>query len=375
MLRSMLSSCYAPPPAAAIQTGDRDAPQVQQQGSTSETLSRLRSRSGMMELSTFTYDQLSSATRNFTEILGEGAFGKVYKGELQIHPGCDPVLVAVKHLSEVSNQGLNEFEAELKTYTHIRHRNLVKLLGWCLEPHSSVAPRRVLIVYEFIPKGNLENLIHSKEVVTWSVRLEIIRGVGQALLYLHYNCSSDACFLHRDIKCSNIMLEQNYNPKLGDFGLSRKVDGGSSSYRTERFDAPIGTRGYMAPELHNDSPFTKETDVYSFGVVLLQVASGRRPLEQIIDPSSKFRSGRCNQPLIEWVWDLHHQNRLLEAADRRLHHMFNDEEMKRVLIVGLACCHPHPDARLNIQEAMDVLLGSSQLPSLPSSMPRLPIPR
>ena len=231
----------------------------------------------------FTYHELSRATNSFAEVgkLGEGGFGGVYKGLLS----DSNTEVAVKRVSRGSKQGKKEYISEVKIISRLRHSNLVQLLGWCHEKGE------LLLVYEFLPNGSLDaHLFGGKIMLTWIVRYKIALGLASALLYLHDEW--EQCVVHRDIKSNNVMLDSNFNAKLGDFGLARLVDHDLGSQTT----VLAGTMGYLAPECVTTGKFSKESDVYSFGVVALEIACGRKPVEPRDEPS-KVR-------MLEWVWDL-----------------------------------------------------------------------
>lgn len=239
----------------------------------------------------FSYRELSQATKNFSEDekLGEGGFGGVYKG---FFSGLN-LEVAVKRVSRGSKQGKKEYISEVKIISRIRHRNLVQLIGWCHEKGE------FLLVYEFMPNGSLDfHLFKGKAFLPWEVRYKIALGLTSALLYLHEEW--EQCVIHRDIKSSNIMLDSNFNVKLGDFGLARLVDHGSDSQTT----VLAGTMGYLAPECVTTGKASKESDVYSFGVVCLEISCGRKPVDPSAEPS-RIR-------LVEWVWDLYGKGQVLE---------------------------------------------------------------
>ncbi|KAJ9175007.1 hypothetical protein P3X46_013594 [Hevea brasiliensis] len=298
----------------------------------------------------FSYQELAYATSNFSETvkLGEGGFGAVYKGFLKDLN----YFIAVKRVSKVSQQGIKEYGSEVKVISQLRHRNLVKLVGWCHE-------KELLLAYEFMPNGSLEShLFKGKSLLTWDLRYKIAQGLASALLYLHQE--GDQCVLHRDIKSSNILLDSSFNAKLGDFGLARLVDHGKGSQIT----IPAGTVGYMAMECFTSGKASKESDIYSFGVVALEIACGRRALE------SKLEEGQMK--IVEWVWKLYGMGKLLEAADPKLCRDFDEQQMERLMIIGLWCAHPDPVFRPSIWEVANVLLNfEALLPNLPSEMPPL----
>nr|XP_023905837.1 L-type lectin-domain containing receptor kinase IX.1-like [Quercus suber] len=296
----------------------------------------------------FTYRELLNATNNFVERgkLGEGGFGGVYKGLLSE----SNVEVAVKRVSKGSKQGKKEYKSEVKIIGRLRHRNLVQLIGWCHEQHE------LLLVYEYMPNGSLDShLFGAKIMLKWPVRYKIAQGLTSALLYLHEEW--EQCVVHRDIKSSNIMLDSNFNAKLGDFGLARLVDHELGLQTT----VLAGTMGYLAPECFTTGTASKESDVYSFGVVCLEIACGRKPVDPRAEPS-KVR-------LVEWVWDLYGNGQLLEAVDKRLGMEFDEGQIKGLMVVGLWCCHPDPTSRPSIRQVIHVLNFEASLPNLPSKLP------
>ena len=296
----------------------------------------------------FMYNELLRATNNFAEggMLGEGGFGGVYKGLLSE----SNIEVAVKRVSKGSKQGKKEYISEVKIISRLRHKNLVQLIGWCHEQ------RELLLVYEYMPNGSLDShLFGAKIMLKWPIRYKIAQGLASALLYLHEEW--EQCVVHRDIKSSNIMLDSNFNAKLGDFGLARLVDHEFGLQTT----ILAGTMGYLAPECFTTGTASKESDVYSFGVVCLEIACGRKPVDPRAEPS-KVR-------LVEWVWDLYGNGQLLEAADKRLGMEFDEGQIKSLMVVGLWCCHPDPTSRPFIRQVIHVLNFEASLPFLPSKLP------
>ncbi|KDP24634.1 hypothetical protein JCGZ_25550 [Jatropha curcas] len=295
--------------------------------------------------------ELSKATNGFSSKnkLGKGGFGTVYKGMIKDKE------IAVKKVSKKSTQGKTEFIAEVTTIGNLRHKNLVKLIGWCYER------REYLLVYEYLPNGSLEKYIFDEsasDVLGWKTRLSVITGTAQALDYLHNGCEEK--ILHRDIKSSNIMLDSEFNPKLGDFGLARTIKLSDQTHHTTKEVA--GTPGYMAPESILTSRFTVETDVYAFGVVILEVACGRKP-------GSPNHQDDYIGHIVNWVWDLHKKGRIIDAADKRLQGDFEDGEMEIFLTLGLACCHPNPNKRPNMKIVLQVLKGEALPPPVPNERP------
>jgi hypothetical protein len=303
----------------------------------------------------FQLKELRKATDNFNPKykLGKGGFGTVYKGLLANKE------VAVKSLSKNSRQGKQEFIAEVTTIGSLHHKNLVRLIGWCYER------RELLLVYEFMSNGSLDKYIYGDEklgmeepVLSWEKRHIIIYGVAQALDYLHNGC--DKRVLHRDIKASNIMLDSEFNARLGDFGLARTIQQRGKTHHTTIEIA--GTLGYMAPETFLIGRATVETDVYAFGVLVLEVLSGRTP-------GNQNEQNDYNSSIVNWLWELYREGRILDAIDSRLINEIDEEGMFCMLVLALACCHPNPHQRPSMSTVLKVLTGEAPPPLVPTERP------
>jgi serine/threonine protein kinase len=298
----------------------------------------------------FSFKELAHATNIFNdeEKLGQGGFGGVYRGFLRDLNS----FVAVKRVSKGSKQGIKEYASEVKIISRLGHRNLVQLIGWCHERGE------LLLVYEFMPNRSLDtHLFTGESLLIWAMRYKVAQGLASALLYLHEEW--EQCVVHRDIKSSNIMLDSDFNAKLGDFGLARLVDHLKESQTT----VLAGTMGYMAPECVTTGKASKESDVYSFGIVALEIACGRKPI--------KHNALEDQVVMVEWVWELYGIGKVLESADPRLAGDFDEQQMERLMIVGLWCAHPDRDLRPSIRQTIHVLNFETPLPVLPSNMPRL----
>ncbi|XP_034676016.1 L-type lectin-domain containing receptor kinase S.6 [Vitis riparia] len=301
----------------------------------------------------FSLAEINSATMGFNKkrIIGEGASSTVYQGFL---PSVGAV--AVKRFTQTnridycSDPFTNEF---VTVGDCLRHANLVQLIGWCCEGNE------FLLIYEYLPNGSLDKVLHknikSGSSLTWEQRLNIVLGVASALTYLHEECERQ--IIHRDVKASNIMLDSEFNAKLGDFGLAEIYEHSSI---TREATIPAGTMGYLAPEYVCYGVPTEKTDVYSFGVVMLELATGRKPVDD------------DRSVLLDWVWDLREKGTLMLAADFRLMGRFNRVEMERMLMVGLSCAHPNHKKRPTVKKAARILRGEAPLPTLPA---RKPTPR
>ncbi|KAK4384001.1 putative L-type lectin-domain containing receptor kinase S.5 [Sesamum angolense] len=298
----------------------------------------------------FEFRALKKATNGFDERhkLGQGGYGVVYRGVLV----KEDMEIAVKWFSRESIKGQDDFLAELTIINRLRHKHLVKLLGWC---HKY---GKLLLVYEYMPKGSLDKHLFAGpnvEPLGWNLRYKIIAGVASALHYLHNEY--DQRVVHRDLKASNIMLDSNFNARLGDFGLARALDNEKTSYAEA--EGVLGTMGYIAPECFHTGKATQQSDVYAFGAVILEVVCGQRPGAKI----AGF------QFLVDWVWLLHRDGRLLEAVDQRLGDDYVPEEAQRLLLLGLACSHPTASERPKTQAIVQIISGTVPVPIVPPFKP------
>ncbi|KAK2354727.1 L-type lectin-domain containing receptor kinase IX.1 [Trifolium repens] len=297
----------------------------------------------------FTYKELDLATNNFSKDrkLGQGGFGAVFKGyfvDLDLH-------VAVKKISRGSRQGKKEYVTEVKVISQLRHRNLVKLLGWCHDKGE------FLLVYEFMPNGSLDSHLFGKRIpLSWSARHKIVLGLASGLLYLHEEW--ERCVVHRDIKSSNVMLDSSFNVKLGDFGLAKLMDHELGPQTT----GLAGTLGYLAPEYVSTGRASKESDVYSFGIVVLEITTGKKATEVM-----KEKDGE--KGMIEWVWDHYGRGEILVAMDESLKKDFDEKQVECLMIVGLWCAHPDVNLRPSIRQAIQVLNFEVFMPNLSPKRP------
>uniref|UniRef100_A0ACD5ZS20 Uncharacterized protein n=1 Tax=Avena sativa TaxID=4498 RepID=A0ACD5ZS20_AVESA len=300
--------------------------------------------------SSFTYKDLVAATGGFSDkmLLGKGGFGKVYRGVLQ----TSKQNVAIKRVSPESKQGMKEFIAEITILGHLRHRNLVQLLGY--SRHKS----ELLLVYDYMPNGSLDRVLHgqNKQMLDWVCRLNIIKGIASGLCYLHEEW--EKVVIHRDIKTSNVLLDNEMNGRLGDFGLARLHNHGTDAHTTHL----AGTWGYIAPELARLGRATKATDVFAFGVFMLEVACGRRPIEanDYGDPV----------PLIDWVTNVWESGSILKSVDPKLED-YVKEEAELVLKLGLLCSHQAHIVRPSMRLIVQYLVNDVLLPDFQPSFLRL----
>uniref|UniRef100_A0A2N9ENB6 non-specific serine/threonine protein kinase n=1 Tax=Fagus sylvatica TaxID=28930 RepID=A0A2N9ENB6_FAGSY len=287
-----------------------------------------------------TNQEIEAATKGFSEenVIGIGGNGKVYKGVL-VGGGAE---IAVKRISH-ENDGMREFLAEISSLGRLKHRSLVGLRGWCKREKGSF-----MLVYDYMENGSLDKWVFDcdeSKILSCEDRIRILKDVASAVMYLHEGW--EAKVLHRDIKASNVLLDKDMNGRLGDFGLAR-MHGHGQVPNTTRV---VGTVGYLAPEVIRSGRASAQTDVFGFGVLILEVMCGRRPIEE------------GKPPLEEWAWQLMVQGQLLNALDERLRARggFDEEEVERVLHLGLLCAYPDPSARPSMRQVVKVLEGKNEL--------------
>ena len=256
-----------------------------------------------------------------------------------------------------SNRGEKEFVAEVNTISKLSHRNLVKLIGWCHEEAE------LLLIYEYFPMGSLDKLLYagasaSAPELTWERRYMIICGMASALDYLHHGSSKR--ILHRDVKASNVMLDEDYNARLGDFGLARVIQHDGVTHHSTQ--AVAGTRGYMAYETFFTGRASLDTDVYAFGVFVMEVISGKSPSRSMI-------YDRQEMYIVDWIWRHYSLGKALETADAVLGGVYDEEQVDVAVRLALACCHPNPMCRPSMKKAVQVLIGGAPAPIPPPERP------
>ncbi|KAI8544433.1 hypothetical protein RHMOL_Rhmol08G0296300 [Rhododendron molle] len=284
----------------------------------------------------FSFQSIITATKNFSaEVkLGEGGFGPVYKGNLP-----DGRVIAIKRLSRSSGQGFVEFKTEIMLIAKLQHNNLVRLLGCCIEAAEK------LLIYEYMPNKSLDFFLFNpsnENTIDWTNRFNIIEGIAQGLLYLHKY--SRLRIIHRDLKASNILLDDDMNPKISDFGLARIFGRNESEANTDRV---VGTYGYMSPEYAMEGIFSIKSDVFSFGVLLLEIVSGKR------NSSSYHNENSLN--LIGQAWELLTEGRGLELMDPALGNKYQSDEVLSCIHVGLLCVQDNPNDRPTMSEVVSMV--------------------
>ncbi|GMJ13024.1 hypothetical protein like AT4G03230 [Hibiscus trionum] len=292
----------------------------------------------------FSLESILIATENFAEAnkLGQGGFGPVYKAKLP--RGQE---IAIKRLSRGSGQGLEEFKNEVVLIAKLQHRNLVRLLGYCVKGYEK------MLIYEYMPNKSLDSFIFDRSrcvLLNWEMRMNIVFGIARGLLYLHQD--SRLRIVHRDLKTSNILLDDEMNPKISDFGLARIFGGKQIEANTERV---VGTYGYMSPEYALNGFFSIKSDVFSFGVVLLETISGKR--------NTGFYQAEQPLSLLGYAWRLWREGRALDLAEQSLRETCNENEYLRCVNVGLLCVQEDPSDRPTMSNVLFML--GSEAPSLP----------
>ncbi|XP_030479933.1 probable LRR receptor-like serine/threonine-protein kinase At1g56140 isoform X1 [Cannabis sativa] len=287
---------------------------------------------------TFSYAELRAATGDFSSAnkLGEGGFGHVYKGTLS-----DGKEVAVKQLSVASNHGKGQFMAEIATISVVQHRNLVKLYGCCIQGN-----RRIL-VYEYLHNRSLDQALFGKNNLhlDWPTRFNICLGIARGLAYLHEESSPR--IVHRDVKASNILLDDALCPKISDFGLAKLYDDNKTHMSTR----VAGTIGYLAPEYAMRGHLTEKADIFGFGVVALEIVSGK---------PNFYNEGNESIYLLERVWNLHENYQSLELVDPSLAE-FDEKEAIRIIRVALLCTQGSPLIRPSMSRVIGMLIGDSEI--------------
>ncbi|KAF6171574.1 hypothetical protein GIB67_018098 [Kingdonia uniflora] len=303
------------------------------------------------DLPRFSFEMLAIATNDFSFLsrLGQGGFGSVYKGIL---PSPDGREIAVKRLSITSGQGLEEFKNEVVVISRLQHRNLVRLLGYCFEGNEK------MLVYEYMPNKSLDLFLFGpveQRILNWKVCFQIIEGIARGMLYLHRD--SRLKVIHRDLKASNVLLDEQLNPKISDFGMARIFGGNEVQANTLRV---VGTYGYMSPEYAMQGKFSEKSDVFSFGVLLLEIVTGKK--------NTSFYDYEESLSLLGYTWKLWKEDKVEEIVYPDLSEPCFLTEILRCIQVGLLCVQEFSDDRPNMSSVISMLI--SETATLPT--PREP---
>ncbi|KAL2245592.1 probable receptor-like protein kinase At2g42960 [Sesamum indicum] len=284
----------------------------------------------------FTLRDLEIATNRFSaeHVIGEGGYGVVYRGRL-----VNGTEVAVKKLLNNLGQAEKEFRVEVEAIGHVRHKNLVRLLGYCIEGVHR------MLVYEYVNNGNLEQWLHGAMrqhgTLTWEARMKVLLGTAKALAYLHE--AIEPKVVHRDIKSSNILIDDEFNAKVSDFGLAKLLGSGESHITTR----VMGTFGYVAPEYANTGLLNEKSDIYSFGVLLLEAVTGRDPVD--------YGRPADEVNLVEWLKMMVGNRRAEEVVDPNLEVKPTTRALKRALLVALRCVDPDSEKRPKMSHVVRML--------------------
>ncbi|KAL8100862.1 putative LRR receptor-like serine/threonine-protein kinase RKF3 [Apium graveolens] len=297
----------------------------------------------------FSYSEVEKATKNFTRIniIGRGGYGNVYKGVLP-----DRTEVAIKRFKNCSPTGNDSFAHEVKIIASVRHVNLVALRGYCIAKTNSEGHQRI-IVCDLMKNGSLhDHLFDSDEKkLSWPIRQKIALGIAKGLAYLHNGAQPS--IIHRDIKASNILLDDEFEPKLADFGLAKIAPEGVSHVSTH----VAGTMGYVAPEYALYGKLTERSDVYSFGVVLLELLSGKKALLKHEDDQHTL--------LADWAWSLVKVKRTLDIVEEGTPELGLPEIMEKYVLLAVLCSHPQLYARPTMDHVVKILDSNYPVPVIP----------
>ncbi|PRQ44833.1 putative protein kinase RLK-Pelle-DLSV family [Rosa chinensis] len=297
------------------------------------------------ELAFFHLKTIANATNNFSieNKLGQGGFGSVYKGILY-----DGKEIAVKRLSKFSDQGVEEFKNEVFLIAKLQHRNLVRIFGCCVEDEEKI------LIYEYLPNKSLDSFIFNetkRALLNWTKRFEIIFGIARGILYLHED--SRLRIIHRDLKVSNVLLDNSLNPKIADFGMARIFRADQSEANTNRV---VGTYGYMSPEYAMEGLFSIKSDVYSFGVLLLEIIIGKKN-------AGYYHEEYSNSNLVGHVWELWKKGRAVEVIDSSIGESYLVSEVIRCIQISLLCVQEFATDRPTMSAVVSMLGNDAALPS------------
>ncbi|CAK9310023.1 unnamed protein product [Citrullus colocynthis] len=312
--------------------------------------SGLESISASTTLVKFTFDEIKRATRNFSRdnIIGRGGYGNVYKGVLS-----DDSEVALKRFKNCSAAGDAIFAHEVEVISSVRHVNLVALRGYCIATTPMEGHQRI-IVCDLMKNGSLYDHLFgfSDKRLSWPIRQKIALGTARGLAYLHYG--AQPAIIHRDIKASNILLDENFDPKVADFGLAKFTPEGMTHLSTR----VAGTMGYVAPEYALYGQLTERSDVYSFGVVLLELLSGRKALGVRSHDSQPFL-------VTDWAWSLVREQKAMDVIEEGMPELGSPEVVEKYVLIAVLCSHPQLYARPTMDQVVKMLETELSVPSIP----------
>ncbi|TKY58138.1 G-type lectin S-receptor serine/threonine-protein kinase SD2-5 [Spatholobus suberectus] len=318
----------------------QDLPESPQEFSEDDTF--LESLTGMPIR--FSYNDLETATNNFSMKLGQGGFGSVYKGVLP-----DGTQLAVKKLEGIG-QGKKEFRVEVSIIGSIHHHHLVRLKGFCAEGSHR------LLAYEYMANGSLDNWIFNKHngefVLDWETRYNIALGTAKGLAYLHENC--DPKIIHCDIKPENVLLDDNFLVKVSDFGLAKLM----TREQSHVFTTLRGTRGYLAPEWITNCAISEKSDVYSYGMVLLEIIGGRKNYDPRETPEKSY--------FPSFAFKMMEEGKVREILDSKLETYENDERVHTAVKVALWCIQEDMSLRPSMTKVVQMLEGLCTVPKPPT---------
>ncbi|KAL2232050.1 UNVERIFIED_CONTAM: Cysteine-rich receptor-like protein kinase 41 [Sesamum indicum] len=299
----------------------------------------------------YDFEKIRAATNDFSEAnkLGEGGFGAVYRGKL-----LNNQEIAVKRLSRNSSQGDVEFKNEVLLLVKLQHKNLVRLLGFSTQGHER------LLIYEFVSNGSLDHFIFDPikaSILDWDKRYKIIQGISRGLLYLHED--SMLRIIHRDLKASNVLLDEKMNPKISDFGMARLLVVDQSQDRTNRI---VGTYGYMAPEYATHGQFSIKSDVFSFGVLVLELVSGKEKTFLLNDENPEY--------LLSYAWRNWRMGTTTNVIDPVVRATSSSQlDMLRCVHIALLCVQENAADRPTMSSVVLMLNSSSITLGIPSQPP------
>ncbi|CAH1430463.1 unnamed protein product [Lactuca virosa] len=295
------------------------------------------------QLPFFSLHKIVEATNNFNidNKIGEGGFGPVYKGVLE-----NGRVIAVKRLSETSQQGVDEFQNEVICIAKLQHRNLVKLLGYCIHGNERI------LIYEYMDNKSLDSFLFDEargSMLDWPQRFRIIHGIARGILYLHQD--SRLQIIHRDLKAGNILLDSEMNPKISDFGLARKFVGQDDMAKTKKV---VGTHGYISPEYAVHGRFSIKSDVFSFGVLVLEIVSGKK--------NRGFSHEAHSDNLLGHAWRLYKEDKSIELMSASVRNSCVVSEVLRSIHVALLCVQHHAEDRPTMLSVVLMLISEGALP-------------